>query len=214
MESAQGAQGAGAGGQRRGIVSKDNKEELNKALWRAALSQDESKALWALAAGADPNSLSSEEPTWTILALVVARWIPDGAKGAEAVAKALLEAGADPGKRSMGDYYSPWQCLAFGGAPVWLVTEMIKRAPLIGSKDCKGKTALHYAARRGNPEMALALMEAGEDPLARDNEGATPYDLAVQEERSLTAGAIASRVEAMELEASAHRGASNRPTRM
>lgn len=49
----------------------------------------------------------------------------------------------------------------------------------IGRANADGITLLHYAARKGNPEMALVVLKAGASTRALDAKGLNPLDLAL-----------------------------------
>lgn len=93
--------------------------------------------------------------------------------------QSLLDCGADV----MAGIHSPLyavgnECTAPGGADV--VRTLVRAGAVVdaaeGPKRC---TALHMAARRGNVEIATALLDCGADIEARDSAGVTPLRRAV-----------------------------------
>ncbi|MDR3701591.1 MAG: ankyrin repeat domain-containing protein [Candidatus Sulfopaludibacter sp.] len=94
----------------------------------------------------------------------------------------LLSLGADPDATDGGEHtplYSVGNgCLLAGGADV--VRALVRQGAKVnahqGPKHC---TALHMAARRGNVEVAAALLDCGADIEARDSLGETPLRRAV-----------------------------------
>jgi hemoglobin len=88
----------------------------------------------------------------------------------------LLRLGADPNVGLPGRtplYCVGNECSVPGGGPV--VRALVRAGAQVdaasGAKRC---TALHMAARRGNTEVAEALIECGADVHARDSLGVTP----------------------------------------
>jgi hypothetical protein len=93
----------------------------------------------------------------------------------------LLRLSADPNVKTAGGY-TPLYCVANqcqrpGGGDIVrvLVRAGAQVNTAIGAKRC---TALHMAARRGNPEVAQALLDCGADLNARDKSGDTPLQRA------------------------------------
>jgi len=89
----------------------------------------------------------------------------------------LLRMGADPNARDTGDH-APLYSLANeckNAAAGGVVRALVEYGANVnangGVKHC---TALHMAARRGNVEVAQALLECGADVEARDSLGVTP----------------------------------------
>jgi hemoglobin len=70
------------------------------------------------------------------------------------------------------------ECRVSGGGPV--VRALVQGGAKVDANDCvKRCTALHMAARRGNVEVADALLDCGADIEARDSLGETPLRRAV-----------------------------------
>lgn len=101
------------------------------------------------------------------------------AQGSLRMVELLLRLGADPnadcGRTPL--YCVANECQAPGGSHI--VRALVRAgaqvdAP-VGSKQC---TALHAAARRGNTEVAQALLDCGADIHARDTAGVTPLERA------------------------------------
>ena len=108
----------------------------------------------------------------------------------------LLRLGADPNV-GIADGRTPLYCVAnecqvAGGGEV--VRALVRAGALvnaaIGVKRC---TALHMAARRGNVEVAEALLECGADIGARDRGGDTPLQRAKNCRKGGVVGVLASR---------------------
>ena len=55
---------------------------------------------------------------------------------------------------------------------------LLERGVKAASTDRRGETALHAAARMGNARLVERLIEAGADPMARDNSGWRPLEVA------------------------------------
>lgn len=93
----------------------------------------------------------------------------------------LLRLGADPNVKTGGGH-TPLYCIANqcrtpGGGDV--VRELIRAGAQVDAQtDSKRCTALHMAARRGNTEVAAALLDCGADINARDKAGDTPLQRA------------------------------------
>ncbi|PWU03300.1 MAG: hypothetical protein C5B51_19135 [Terriglobia bacterium] len=97
------------------------------------------------------------------------------------IVELLLRLGADPDGSTSGGH-APLYCLAnecraSGGGNI--VRALVRAGAHVnarsGTKQC---TALHMAARRGNLEVAEALMDCGADINARDKSGDTPLQRA------------------------------------
>ena len=104
------------------------------------------------------------------------------AAGSAAMVELLLKVGADPKAKDKAGH-DPLYCVAnersrAGGGEVVraLVRAGADTNALGGVKDV---SALHMAARRGNVEVAEALLDCGADLEARDSKGETPLRRAV-----------------------------------
>ena len=104
------------------------------------------------------------------------------AAGSLDMVELLLRLGAEPGVTDAGGH-APLYCLAneckvSGVANV--VRALIKAGASVDARDgVKHCTALHMAARRGNVELAEALLDCGAEIEARDSLGDTPLRRAV-----------------------------------
>ena len=102
------------------------------------------------------------------------------AHGSVGIVELLLELGADPNVRTGGGH-SPLYCAAnermAGGGDV--VRTLVRAGAQVDARsDSKRCTALHMAARRGNVEVAGALLDCGADIHVRDSGGDTPLQRA------------------------------------
>lgn len=89
----------------------------------------------------------------------------------------LLRLGADPNAKSTGGHAPLYcvanECQASGGGNI--VRALVRAGAQVDARsDSKRCTALHMAARRGNTEVAEALLDCGADMNARDTAGDTP----------------------------------------
>ncbi len=96
--------------------------------------------------------------------------------GSLEVVSRLLAAGADPNARMK--YGRTPLLVAAEGDRAEIARRLIGGGARVGDAAKYGVTALHAAAGQGAAETARVLLEAGADPLARDADGDTPYDLA------------------------------------
>ena len=123
---------------------------------------------------ADPSLI--HERYWNRTLLHVA-----AGAGDQSLVELLLQLGADPNVTD-GGKHTPLYSLANGGGPGGrdivriLVDAGAKVDACGGVKRC---TPLHMAARRGNTEIAAALLECGANIDARDNQGVTPLQRAI-----------------------------------
>jgi len=93
----------------------------------------------------------------------------------------LLHLGADPNGKTSGGH-TPLYCIANEG-PAPGCGEVVHALVRAGARvdepsDAKQCTALHMAARRGNTEVAGALLDCGANIRARDKAGETPLQRA------------------------------------
>jgi hemoglobin len=118
------------------------------------------------------------------------------AEGNLRMVELLLRLGADPNVGMPGGqtplYCAGNQCSVPGGGEV--VRALVRAGAQVdavsGAKRC---TALHMAARRGNMEVAEALIECGADVHARDSVGVTPLKRAKNCRKAGVASLLAAR---------------------
>lgn len=107
------------------------------------------------------------------------------------VAKALLEAGADPKAAAGPDGLTPLMIAAAQNAPaegamflpsstrpIDIAKGLLERGADVNAKAKNGMTALMVAATHNNPPMIGLLIEAGADIEAKNNQGQTAADVA------------------------------------
>ena len=83
------------------------------------------------------------------------------------VMRVLLNAGADPNTTDAGGMTSLHRA-----EYVEAVVELIRAGAFLDARDKRGFTPLHWTVfRKSSDEIAIALLMAGADPYARDNEG-------------------------------------------
>lgn len=118
------------------------------------------------------------------------------AQGNVRIVELLLRLGEDPDVRTSGGH-TPLYCVANecrvnGGGDI--VRALVGAgAQVDGRSDSKRCTALHMAARRGNTEVAQALMDCGADIHARDKAGDTPLQRAKNCRKAAVASLLVSR---------------------
>lgn len=56
---------------------------------------------------------------------------------------------------------------------------LLAKGTAVNAPGPRGKTALHHAARRGQPELVALLLRSGADASLRDDDGQTPRDIAI-----------------------------------
>jgi serine/threonine protein kinase len=113
--------------------------------------------------------------------------------GHEAVAKALITAGADLHATGVNGY-TPLHCAVFG-AHTTAVEILIAAGADLQATDESGRTPLHYAASKEMATIVGILVAAGADVRVADQHGHTAQDLAKNDEiRSIlgNAGVVAS----------------------
>jgi truncated hemoglobin YjbI len=126
------------------------------------------------------------------------RTLLHGASGAGRLptVELLLSLGADPNANDAGGHTSLYclanECKIAGGASV--VRALVRGGARVNAQDgVKHCTALHMAARRGNVEIAEALLDCGADIEARDSVGDTPLRRSVNCDKKEVAALLLSR---------------------
>jgi ankyrin repeat protein len=95
-------------------------------------------------------------------------------------ARYLLERGADL-TISDKDGLTPFHLAAYYATTTDIISLILKRYLVdINCRDVNGTTALHYAIRAENVDIARYLLENGANPFNRDHTGETPFHLAAQ----------------------------------
>ncbi len=109
-----------------------------------------------------------------------------------AVVKLLLRLGAAPDDRDAGGH-TPLYLLANGSGAGAEVVSVLVRAGADANARCGSKrcTPLHMAARRGNVEVARALLDCGADPKIRDSQRVTPLQRALNCKKQKVAAILA-----------------------
>ncbi|HEX4810114.1 MAG TPA: ankyrin repeat domain-containing protein [Bryobacteraceae bacterium] len=103
------------------------------------------------------------------------------AQGNLRMVELLLRIGAEPNGKTSGErtplYCVANECHVAGGGHI--VRALVRAGAQVDARSgAKGCTALHMAARRGNTEVAEALVDCGADINARDKAGDTPLQRA------------------------------------
>mmetsp|Transcript_33068 Transcript_33068/g.71985 ORF Transcript_33068/g.71985 Transcript_33068/m.71985 type:complete len:310 (+) Transcript_33068:86-1015(+) len=97
--------------------------------------------------------------------------------GYEVLARRLLEAQADPNRKS--DYGFSVVMAATQSRNVALLTTVLEARGLVNVRaDFDGRTALHLCCSSGDVDVAQVLLRASADPQLKDNKGKTPVDKA------------------------------------
>jgi truncated hemoglobin YjbI len=118
------------------------------------------------------------------------------AQGNPRMVELLLRLGADPNVKTSGGH-APLYCVAnecrvTGGGNI--VCALVRAGAQVDARSrAKQCTALHMAARRGNTEVAEALVDCGADINARDRTGDTPLQRAKNCHKTAVASLLVSR---------------------
>ncbi len=96
----------------------------------------------------------------------------------EAIAKLLLEAGANPNLAANNPAKVAPIHAAVAANHIGLVDLLIQYKADVNAKQTQGVTALHAAAHSGNLPMVQLLTEAGADKTAKMDSGETAFDYA------------------------------------
>ena len=97
------------------------------------------------------------------------------------IAKALLEAGTDPGAVSRNEMMVQPLHSAAAGRHVEVCRLLIAAGADVDAKQRHGFTPLHAAAQHGDVELVELLLSAGADPSITKDDGGTPADTAEAE---------------------------------
>jgi ankyrin repeat protein len=121
---------------------------------------------------------------------------PASAEGSLTIVALLLRLGADPNAADGGGHtplYSVGnECKVSGAGKV--VHALVRAGANVDAHDgVKHCTALHMAARRGNVDVAEALLDCGADIEARDTLGETPLRRSVNCDKTEVAALLLSR---------------------
>lgn len=118
----------------------------------------------------DPNAMNEAWQT----ALMAAAFNSD-----EKLVKDLIERKAN---LNVGSRFGMTALMYARGIPV--VKLLLGAGASVKDRDLSGRTALHYATQRADPEVVRALIEAGADVNAKDDKGMTALQLANLQLRS------------------------------
>lgn len=119
--------------------------------------------------GADPNAMDKNWRTPLMAAAFTAN---------DEVVKILI---AHKANVNIGSKFGNTALIEARGLPV--VKQLLSAGSAVNDKDIKGKTALHWAAWRGDSEVVKALIDAGANVNAKDDKGQTALDLVKQQLR-------------------------------
>ena|SRR5689334_11338047 len=101
--------------------------------------------------------------------------------GKTAVAKALIDAGAEPGAVSVNEMRVQPLHSAAASRNVEICRLLIAAGADVNAKQRDGFTPLHAAAQHGDVELVELLLSAGADPSIAKDDGGTPADTAETE---------------------------------
>jgi len=133
----------------------------------------------AAAAAAPPAQAPPEAPEVTNL-IEAARY------GDLEAVEDFLAIGKDVNERDADERTPLHYAVAFGSGEVGMsiVREILEAEPDLEARDAKQNTPLHYCAGYGRVEFAKALLEAGADAGARNEEFKSALDLAQMNEKN------------------------------
>lgn len=124
-----------------------------------------------LEAGGDPRSVDDGGMT-PLHEAAVGLQFAERPEGKLAVARLLLDHGADPNAREPGSGWTPLQYVAGpGGGPAAfreMAELLLSRGAHVGVPDAQGTSPLHRAAGAGDLELVSRLLDEGADPAAPD----------------------------------------------
>lgn len=101
--------------------------------------------------------------------------------GKTVIAKALIDAGADPGVVSANEMHVQPLHSAAAGRHIEICRLLIAAGADVNAKQRHGFTPLHAAAQHGDVELVELLLSAGADPAITKDDGGTPADTAEAE---------------------------------
>ncbi len=149
-------------------VNAKEKKDGTTPLHLAGQAQNNSKRIKALLkAGADVNARDNDNAT-------PLHWLAGIDTELEAIT-ALLDAGADPHVKTNSGLY-PIHFLSMC-SNLEVVMKLLDLGVDVNAQDSTGWTALHYAtAWNDNPNVVIALLNAGADVKIKNTDGQIPFD--------------------------------------
>jgi DivIVA domain-containing protein len=155
-------------------------KETVPPLLQAVMDQDLKKVEEILASGASPDAANPKGET----PLMVAAY-----HGDSKIARALLEAGADPNIKEKEWGVTALMYASFKGN-LTIVEMLLNKKADPDIRNREGWTALMCAAFDGHPKTVQLLIKKGADPYLKTVDGWTAYELALLTDRDLTVKAM------------------------